>query len=148
MKKVSIAAALLVASGTFAVHAQVKPEDSVKQRRSAMAIIGFNFSNLGAMAQEKKPYNKDDAARSADLIAALADYPKGHFVEGTEKVGDTKAKPEVWQKKADFDSKMDKMITEVKKLPPAARADLASLKKAVGDVGGTCKACHDDYRAK
>ena len=38
-------------------------------------------------------------------------------------------------------------VTEARKLPSSV-GDLASLKKAVADTGATCKACHDDYRAK
>lgn len=147
MKKPAIAAALLLAATAFAVEAQVKPEDQVKQRRSAYAVIGYNFSNLGAMAQEKKPYNKEEAGRNADLVAALATYPREHFGQGTDK-GDTKAKGEIWQNRADFDAKMDKMIAATRALPQAARQDLPALKKAFQDAGSACKACHDDYRAK
>ena len=146
MKKAAIVVALAAAAIT--VHAQTKPEDSIKQRQSAYAVLGYNFANLGAMAQEKKPYNREEAVRSAELVALLADYPKGHFQEGTDKGGNTRAKPEIWKNRPDFDAKMDKMIAETKKLPQAARADLPALKKAVGDAGGTCKACHDDFRAK
>lgn len=127
--------------------AQLKPEDQVKQRRSAFAVIGYNFASLGAMVQDKKPYNREEAQRNAALIAALADYPRHFFGEGTDKIGDTKAKPEIWQKRADFDAKMDKMVTAAKALPQSA-GDAAALKKAFPDVGSACKACHDDYRAK
>jgi len=147
MKRLAIAAAA-VAAFTLPALAQVKPEDHVKQRRAGMAIIGFNYANLSAMAQEKKPYDKDDAARSADLVALLATYPGTHFTDDAKTGGDTKAKPEIWQKRADFDAKMKDMANEVKALPAAARADLGSLKKAVSDTGKTCKACHDDYRNK
>jgi cytochrome c556 len=147
--KFLVAATLGLAATAFTAHAQMKPEDAIKQRRSGYAVIGFNFSSLGAMAQDKKPYNKEEAIRNAELVAALADYPKNFFLPGTDKGADTKAKPEIWQKRADFDKKMDEMITEAKKLPQVARnGDLAALKKAVGDTGGKCKACHDDYRAK
>ena len=142
--------AILACTGLAAAvvaQAQVKPEDQVKQRRAAYAVMGFNFANLGAMAQEKKPYNKEEAVRSADLVAALSDYPQGHFSEGTDKA-ETKAKPEIWKNRADFDDKMKKMITEAKQLPQAARADLATLKKQFGETGKACKACHDEYRAK
>ena len=145
MKNLAMAAALLAAA--LAAEAQVKPEDQIKQRRAGYAVMGHNFANLAAMAQEKKPYNKEEAGRSADLVAALCDYMKGFFGEGTDK-GDTKAKPEIWQKRADFDSKMDKMVTEARKLPAAARSDLPALKAAVAEAGKACKACHDDYRAK
>jgi len=146
MKRIALVATLL-STALSAQAQQAKPEDQIKQRKSAYAVIGHNFSNLAAMAQEKKPYSKDEAVRSADLAAVLADYPRNFFTEGTDK-GETKAKPEIWEKRPDFDSKMDKMIGEVRKLPQAARGDLASLKKAVADAGAACKACHDEYRAK
>jgi cytochrome c556 len=99
------------------------------------------------MAQDKKPFSKEDAQKSADLVAILATVPKNYFGEGTDK--DTKAKPEIWAKRADFDAKMDKMIAETGKLPAVVRAgDMAAFKKQVGDVGAACKACHDEYRAK
>ena len=148
MKNVAIAAVLCwAATAPPAFAQQVKPENQIKLRKSAYALMNHNFGSLAAMAEGKKPYNKEEAARNADMIAMLSDVPKGFFGEGTDK-GETKAKPEIWQKRADFDAKMDKMITEAKKLPQAARTDLAAVNKAVGDVGDACKACHDDYRAK
>ena len=146
MKSLVLLAGLAAATFAIDAAAQAKPEDLIKQRKSAYAIMGYNMGSLGAMAQEKKPFNKDEAAANAQMIVAVAGYPKGFFAPGTD-TGDTKAKPEIWKNKADFDAKMDKMLAAVKALP-GATGDLAALKKAVGDVGGTCKACHDDYRAK
>jgi cytochrome c556 len=140
-------AALLCMAATTSVQAQLKAEDQIKQRKAGYAVIGYNFSSLGAMAQEKKPYNKEEAVRNAELVSVLADYPKNFFGADTD-LGETKAKPEIWKNRSDFDGKMDKMIVEARKLPQAARGDLASLKKAVGDTGASCKACHDEYRAK
>jgi cytochrome c556 len=147
MKKTALLAVAALAAATANVAAQqLKPEDQIKQRQAAYRVLGYNFGSLSAMAQDKKPYNKDEAMRNATLAAALADYPRNFFGDGTDK-GETKAKPEIWQKRSDFDGKMDKMITAVKALPQAA-GDPATLKKAVADAGGACKACHDDYRAK
>ena len=148
MKRIAIATAVFAAAAALVGQAQeLKPEDQVKQRRAGYAVMGHNYASLAAMAQEKKPYNRDEAIRNGELVAALCDYMKNFFGEGTDK-GETKAKPEVWQKRADFDDKMEKMIVEARKLPAAARADLPALKKAVADAGKACKACHDDYRAK
>lgn len=148
MNRPAIAAVLLLAATAVSVQAQqLKPEDQIKQRKSGYAVMGHNFGSLGAMAQEKKPYSKDEAVRNAELVSVLADYPKSFFGPGTDK-GETKARAEIWKNRADFDDKMEKMIAEARKLPQAARGDLASLKKAVGDTGAACKACHDDYRAK
>lgn len=148
MNRPAIAAALLLAATAASVQAQqLKPENQIKQRKSAYAVINYNFSSLAAMAEEKKPYDKEEAVRNAELVSVLADYPKNFFGPGTDK-GETKAKPELWKNRADFDDKMEKMIGEARKLPQAARGDVASLKKAVSDTGAACKACHDEYRAK
>jgi BarA-like signal transduction histidine kinase len=55
MKKLATAAAFCATTLAVPAHAQVKAEDHIKQRRSAYAVLGFNFANLGAMVQGKKP---------------------------------------------------------------------------------------------
>jgi cytochrome c556 len=147
MKKFAIASLALAAISLGAVAQQTKVEDQVKYRRAAYTLMGLNFGSLGAMAQDKKPFNKEEAQKNADMVAILSTVPKGYFGEGTDK--DTKAKPEIWTKRPDFDAKMDKMMLEASKLPAAARgSDMAAFKKQVLDTGASCKACHDDYRAK
>jgi cytochrome c556 len=147
MNKTAIAVLVLAATAVPVVAQQVKPEDQIKYRRAAYTLMGLNMGNLGAMAQDKKPFNKDEAQKSADLVAILATVPKHYFGEGTDK--DTKAKPEIWTKRADFDAKMDKMVSEAGKLPAVVRAgDIAAFKKQAADTGAACKACHDDYRQK
>ena len=147
MKSVAIAAAVLAATAFTVQAQQTKVEDQVKYRKAAYTLMGLNFGSLGAMAQDKKPFNKDEATRNADFVAMLAPVPKGYFGEGTGT--DTKAKPEIWTHRADFEAKMDKMVSEAQKLPAVVRGgDMSAFKKQVGDVGAACKACHDDFRAK
>src|SRR5258706_15704558 len=140
---------MIVLGASFGLQAQVlKPESQIKLRQSAYTLMNYNFASLDNMAQEKKPYNKDEAVRNADFVAMLSSVPKGFFGDDTDH-GHTRAKPEIWKSRADFDSKMDKMTTETNKLPQVARTgDFAALKKQVADTGAACKACHDDYRLK
>jgi len=146
MKKSAIAAIALLAAAP-ALSQNVKPENQIKFRRAAYTIMNLNFASLEAMVENKKPYNKDEAVRNADIVSLLAPIPRNYFGEGTDK--DTRAKPEIWKNRADFDAKMDKMVGEAGKLPAVARSgDAAALKKQVNDVGEDCKACHDEYRAK
>jgi cytochrome c556 len=143
--KIAIAVFASLAAAAFAQ--QVKMEDQIKLRRAAYDMLGYGFGDLAAMAQEKKPFNKEEAQHDADLAVAASTVPKRFFPEGSDK--DTKAKPEIWQNRADFDSKMDHMIAEVAKLPAVVRSgDMAAFKKQVGETGQACKACHDKYRAK
>lgn len=147
MKKPVLATLILAAMALPAAGQPVKPENQVKYRKAAYTLMNLNFANLDAMATDKKPFNRDEAARNAEFVALLATVPKGYFGEGTDK--DTRAKPEIWKNRADFDAKMDKMTTEASKTPTIVRAgDMAAFKKHVADLGAACKACHDDYRSK
>ena len=148
MKKKTVLALLCAAAVAIPVAAQqVSVEKQVKLRRAAYDMMNYAFDDLAAMAQDKKPFNKEEAEHDADLAAAASTVPKRFFPEGSDK--DTKAKPEIWQNRADFDSKMDHMIEEVGKLPAVVRSgDMAAFRKQVGETGQACKACHDKYRAK
>ena len=147
MKALAIAACL-IATAALAQERALKPETQVKLRKSAYALMNYNFATLDAMADGKRAYDKEAAGKAADWVANLSEVPRHFFGEGTDKVGETRARPEIWQKRADFDAKMDKMVSEAKKLPQAARTDLASLRKAVETTGDACGSCHDDYRRK
>jgi cytochrome c556 len=147
MKKTAIAVLVLAATALFAEAQQMKVEDQVKYRRAAYQLMNLNFGSLNAMATDKKSFNKDEAARNAEFVALLSTVPKGFFGEGTDK--DTRAKPEIWANRADFDAKMEKMNAEAARVPAAVRSgDMAVFKKQMADLGAACKACHDEYRAK
>lgn len=149
--KMTAIAALVVVAITLPVMAQraLKPETELKMRKSTMDLINYNFSSLEAMAEGKRPFDKEEAARNADLVALLSALPKRFFGEATNIEGQTKAKPAVWQHRADFDKKMDAMATEAAKLPAAVRSgDMDAFRKQVDETGRSCKSCHDDYRAK
>jgi cytochrome c556 len=147
MKKSVTLAVLAIAVAIPAFAQQMKAENQVKYRRAAYQLMNLNFGSLEAMAENKKPFNKDEAARNAEFVALLSTVPKGFFGEGTDK--DTRAKPEIWKNRADFDAKMEKMTGEAAKLPAVVKAgDTAAFAKQVHDVGQACKACHDEYRAK
>ena len=146
----SLALAALFTLAAFAAEAQApKPETQIKLRKSAYALMGYSFGGIEAMAEGKRPYNKDEAVKLADLFVQVSMVPRNFFGEGTDKGGETRAKPEIWTHRADFDAKMDKMVTEGAKLPAIARSgDEAALKQQAKVVDEACGACHDDYRVK
>lgn len=149
MKK-SIAIAVIAAAGIlpFSAQAQMKPEDAIKLRQSAMKLIGYNFSSIGAMVNDKKPYNKDEAIRNAARVDVLAHQSPEFFIAGSDK-GETKAKPEIWKETEKFKAASDKLQAESEKLAAVAKSgDLAALKTAFGAAAQSCKGCHDSYRAQ
>ena len=150
MKKMVLATLGLGLAATLSATAlaQVKPEDAIKLRQSAMKLIGYNFGSINAMVTDKKPYNKDEAIRNANRIDALSNHPFEFFGPGTEK-GETKASAAVWKDNAKFNSAADKMGVETAKLAQVAKTgDMGALKTQYGATAQSCKACHDDFREK
>jgi cytochrome c556 len=148
--KLALALATLAAALVPALsHAQfAKPEDAVEYRQSALFLLGNHFGRIGAVVKGDAPFNKDDVAKNAELVATLSKLPWPAF-EGGQTTAKSKAKPEVFTDKVKFQHAQDKMETAVAQLNTVAKGgDLASIKKAFGDAAQTCKSCHDNFRAK
>ena len=126
-----------------------KPEDAIKYRQSVLTVIANHFGRIGAMAQGRVPFDAKAAAENAAIVSDLAKLPWAAFGEGTDKGMPNRSKPEIWKDAAKFKTASEKMIAEVAKLDAAAKSgNLDAIKAAAGGVGGTCKGCHDDFRAE
>ena len=148
MKK-KLATLLLALIAATSAQAQFKsPEDAIKYRQAGMRLMAAHFGRLGAMAQGKMAYDPKIAGENADLVVVLAKLPFPAFAEGTDMDAPSHAKPEVWKEMPKFKEAAEKLQAEAAKLPAAARSgDLAQLKVAVGNVGKSCKACHDNFKS-
>jgi len=152
MKNSLVTAALAVTLGSLAgfAAAQVKPEIMVKQRQSAMTLIGKYWGPIAGMASGKvSPYNADVISRNATYLENLAQMPWDGFHESTKDEKNTKALPEAWSQKAKFDELAQRLQTETAKLGEVARKkDEAGVKQQYAAVGKVCGACHEGFRAK
>ena len=144
---IKIALPVLLVTATGAALAQFqKPEDAIKYRQSAITVMANHFGRIGAVVKGEAPYNKDDVAKNAALVATLSTLPWQAFGPGTE---GGKALPEIWSDNAKFKSAADKLQVATADLNSAAQSgNLDNVKKAFGAVGQACKACHDDFRKK
>ena len=123
-----------------------KPEDAVKYRQSALTVMSTHFGRIAAMANGKAPFDAKAAAENADLVATMSHLPWAGFGPGTE---GGKAKPEIWKEQDKFKAASEKLQAEAVKLVAAAKTgNLDSIKAAVSSTGASCKACHDDFRAR
>ncbi len=138
-------AAAMLASLPAAAQFQ-KPEDAIKYRKAAFTVLGAHFGRIGAMVNNRVPFDAKVAATNADLVAEMSRLPFAAFGPGTDK-GDTRAKPEIWAEMDKFNAGGTKMAEEVGKLAAAAKGgNPDAIKAAFGEAAKTCKACHDSYR--
>ncbi|MEO7761678.1 MAG: cytochrome c [Casimicrobiaceae bacterium] len=148
MKKFAVALACLLGLISFSVQAQMKPEDAIKLRQSVMKLMNYNVGSIGAMVNDKKPYNKDEAIRNATRIEGLTSQPWEFFIAGTDK-GETRAKPDIWKETDKFKAANEKLQAEAVKLAQVAKTgDMAALKTQFGATAQACNNCHDNFREK
>ena len=150
MKKLLLSLVVIGATFTGAsAQAQfAKPEDAIKYRKAALTVLGAHTARLGAMAQGRVPFDAKTATENAEIVAEMARLPWAAFIDGTDS-GDTKAKAEIWKDNAKFKDYAGKLQAESVKLVAASKSgNQDAFKTAFGATAGTCKTCHDDFRAK
>jgi cytochrome c556 len=126
-----------------------KPEDAIKYRQSVLTVLAAHFGRIGAMAQGRVPFDAKVAADNAAIVADMSKLPFVAFYDGTDKGLPNRAKPEIWKEQAKFKAAAEKMQAEIVKLDAAAKSgNLDAIKAAVSATGGSCKGCHDDFRAE
>jgi cytochrome c556 len=142
----AVIAPMLVA-GTGIAYAQFKkPEDAIKYRQNVFNVMANSFGKIGAVVKGEAPFNKDELAKNAAVVAMLSTLPWQAFGPGTE---GGNALPAVWSDNAKFKSAGEKMQVAVANLNTAAQSgDQEAIKKAFGAAGASCKGCHDDFKKK
>jgi len=144
-------AAVLLAS--TAAQAQMKPEEMVETRQAGYQFMSWNIGKIKAQVVDgKEPYDQAKVAAAANAIAAIANSGMGSLYSPdttTEQLGKaTRLKPEFFQNLDEAGQIGRKFTAAANQLAKvAAEGDQAAIKKAFGDVGGSCKSCHDKFRA-
>lgn len=152
MMKVSvsaIAAVLFVSLSGVASAQALKPEEMIKFRKSGYSFMSWNMGKIKANLDGD--FNKDQVAAAANLVAATANSGMGAlFAPGTDKdvAGEkTRVKPEFFEQPEKVKELAMNFIKEANELAKvAATGDAAAVKTQFGKTGGTCKACHDEFR--
>jgi cytochrome c556 len=118
--------------------------DVVVDRQRVMKLQGASWADIQAKV---KAGNIEAIAVNAETLALTAQQIPVLFPEGslTEK---SKAKPEVWQKRAEFEAAAKNLETQAEKLRDAARAKNEQLTQdLVKDFGRqACGTCHTPFR--
>lgn len=147
-----IASGMVIASLVIGIGAgcagksmsKVGSGDIVADRQRVMKLQGASWADIQAKA---KAGNIEGIAVNAETLAMTAQQIPALFPEGslTEK---SKAKPEVWQKWAEFQAAAKNLETQAEKLRDASRAKNEQLTQdIVKDFGRqACGTCHTPFR--
>ncbi len=148
-RKITAIAALTLGLASAAVYA-AKPADIIAARQANFKVIGKSFK--GIMDEMRKP--APDMAMikaSANALAGGSSKVSGYFPKGSgpEAGAKTHALPAIWAKNADFKKSAANLVAASKKMQLAANSNnIDTVKAAFPALGGTCKGCHDQFKAK
>jgi cytochrome c556 len=147
-KRFHVTVALVLGTYALPCFAQQKPEVLVKQRQSAMVLMGKYFGPVRAMGQGKVPYDANIVTRNAGYIDVLSRMPWDGFAPATK---DTKsaALPAVFADTAKFKEAQDNFTGEVTKLAEISKkGDEAAVKQQILAVDKACGGCHENFRER
>ena len=151
MRNKLVLAGLALALGagvTLTAHSQVKPETMVKQRQAAMTLQLKYLGPLFGMAQGKIPFNAEIVTRNAAYLDVLDRMAWDGFAESTKGL-ESRALPAIWAEPDKFKAAQKNFQEAVHQLVEASKSgDEGKMKAAIGGVGKSCNACHDDFREK
>ena len=121
----------------------------MKERHENYEEIGDAMKLLGRELKADQP-DLAKVREAAGTINTLAPQVPGWFPAGTgPDVGKTDALAEIWQKPDDFAAKAKDFRAAAAAFNAAAQGnDVVAIRAAHGNLGKSCKACHDLYRAK
>ena len=140
--RAAILSAALLASG-----AQAADEGAAEYREAIFEAIGGHMSAMVGIIKGEVPH-RQDLALHAKGIAALAPvtqhiFPADSYIEGGH------AAAEIWSDPDAFAERRQNFLDAAAALGAVADSgDQAAFMGAFKTLGGACKGCHDNFRAK
>lgn len=127
-------------------------EKAIEARQAHMQLYSFYAGHLFAMAKGDLDYNAELASTMANNLNAVANLSNGAmWPQGTDNeafAGKTRALPENWSNYPAAAEKGKEFKAAAAKMAEVSGNGLDALRGSIGDLGNSCKGCHDDFRAE
>ena len=148
MKKIILAACALAVSVTLSSpQAFADPAGELKYRKTTMKSVGGHMGSIVGILKQNTA-NSANLQVHADGMVALAGITASLFPKGSN-VGETTVLPLVWEKTTEFAAAIKQFQDASMGLSMAAKTgDMAAVGAAVGNLGKSCKNCHENFREK
>lgn len=150
MRAFLFAAVAVVALSTGSVlvgdaDAQTSMAELVKQRKDLMERMAKAYGPLiRILKRQSDDYGA--AVASAEIMNRNAKQIVSYFPAGSgrDAVPDSRAKPEVWSKRVEFEAAAEKLIAESAKLIDATKSqDYETFQAQFKAYAAACGGCHD-----
>ncbi len=151
MRIMMIAVALGVSLGLTGQGLAVdEPESIIKYRQSVMRAIGGHMGAMAAVAKGNVSF-VSHVAEHARGINGMSKLIPDIFPEGTGPMesANTRALPEIWDKRPKFEAAAKALQAESAKLVKIADGgEIGAIGAQLKNLGKACGGCHTPFRAK
>ncbi len=127
---------------------------AIEARKAIYILLETYFGPLGNVVKGSTQYNEVEVEKRLLRVAFLANllsvdetYPEMSNLGKAE----TKAKPDVWANRSDFEKKLKEFqdhVASVVQVNAMEKRATDAFKAAVIAVAQDCKGCHDTFRAE
>jgi cytochrome c556 len=122
---------------------------AVEQRQAAMKRIGASMKTLAGFAKGDVTDVAQMRKAAAAMHAGGRQMPKMWPVGTAVGTGKSKAKPEIWAQRGEFNQRIVAFQTAAAAMNrAAATGDKARVAAQLKPLGDSCKACHTPYQLK
>ena len=144
---VGLVGAALIGGTVTTMHsavAQTSAADAIKARKDVMHDFGGAFGPINRVVRGEDP-NVTGVTEKAMIWANAAKklpplFPAG---SGRESGQETRAKPEIWSNRAEFDADINKLVVASTTLADVAKTgDLGAVKAQFAVAVQACQTCH------
>jgi cytochrome c556 len=142
-----------IAASFLSGPAAAQDAEGVAEARIAYyALMGADMGVLSGMARQEIPYDAASAQAHADNLVLLSRYAREHlYAEGTSNAdipGKTRAQPAIWSDWEGYLAREGEFNTAAAAVAEVADDGLPALQEAMTQLGGTCRTCHQAFRAQ
>ncbi|MBT0588081.1 c-type cytochrome [Alteromonas oceanisediminis] len=144
----SVCAALSTPVMAEPATSEKQAANTVQFRQALLQLVRSNMGPLGAMAKGHIAYDENVMKTNGLRIEQLSMMMTDYFATDTSGFDvETDALPKIWQNMTDFEDKVSAMTKAAEALQIAASsADEGRYRSAIGELGASCKGCHDEYK--
>ncbi|MFQ5984945.1 MAG: c-type cytochrome [Alphaproteobacteria bacterium] len=122
-----------------------EPENVVAYRQNVMKSQAAHITAIVGVVKGEVSFTGHVADHARGLASTARMIPD-IFPEGSD-VGDTRAKPEIWQQWDEFTAAAKVLEeTSTKLVEVAATGDVAAIGAQLQNVGKACGGCHEPFR--
>ena len=144
MRQILLPAAALAAM--LAAGAALAQTDPVTARKEGLKRMQANLEAIGNVAKDGGD-TREVAPRAEEMVTFFRSFP-ALFPPGSDGNG-SRALPAVWSDRDGFERASANSVSAAEALRTAAASgDAAATGAAVRNMGGTCGACHRNYRGR